>query len=99
MADRDEVANSPGDPGAGFIRTRQLETPEAAEKTFVDSGRFASLGPKFAAGIGKVAQVDLGRTISNTKEKFAIQGIFVKRRQAARMIYDHYKVSETDGAL
>ena len=72
LAVRDEVASASGDPDAGFAWIRQVELPEATEKSLLDSGKFASLDAKLAAGIAKVAQGDLGRTINNAKEKFAI---------------------------
>ena len=54
---------------------------------------------KLAAGIAKVAQGDLGRSINTAKERLALQGIFMKGRQALKMVYDHYKISETEGSL
>ena len=64
-----------------------------------NSGEFASLDAKLAAGIARVAQGDLGRAISTEKEKLAEKGIFMKGRRALRMIHDHYRISETEGAL
>ncbi len=61
----------------------------------MDSGNFASLDDKIAAGVSKVAH----GTIDNAKEKFAIQEIFTKGRRALKMIYDHREISETYGAL
>ncbi len=60
----------------------------------MDGGKFALPKAKLAAGTAKVAQGRLGRTINNAKEKFAVQGIRTKLRQALKMIYDRYKISE-----
>ena len=33
------------------------------------------------------------------KERFALKGVFMKGRQALKMVYDHYNISETEGSL
>ncbi len=61
----------------GFSRRRfrfgVAGLPEAVEKSFVDSGKFASLDAKLAVGVAKAAQEDLGRTIDSPQEKLAAQ--------------------------
>jgi hypothetical protein len=81
---RDEVASASGDPDAGFKWILQVELPDSTFDTLGDSADFGSLDAKLAAGLAKVAQGDLGRSISTAKERLALQGIFMKGRQALK---------------
>ena len=56
----------------------KLNCPTLRLKILADSGEFASLDAKLAAGIARVAQGDLGRATSTAKERFALKGVFVK---------------------
>jgi hypothetical protein len=75
LAVRDEIASASGDPDAGFAWIYQVESPDVKIEDLDNSGEFASLDAKLAAGIAKVAQGDLGRAISTEKEKLAQKGI------------------------
>ena len=99
LAVRDEIAGASGDPDSGFTWIYQVESPGIKIDDLANSGDFASLDAKLAAGIARVAQGDLGRAISTAKERLALKGIFMKGRQALKMIYDHYRISETEGSL
>jgi hypothetical protein len=99
LAVRDEIAGASGDPDASFKWIFQVELPHVTIGELADSGEFASLDAKLAAGIARVAQGDLGRAISTAEEQSALKGFFRKGRQALRMIYDHYRISETEGSL
>ena len=96
---RDEIAGASGDPDASFKWIAQVEKPGITIRDLANSGEFASLGAKLAAGVAKVALGDLGRSISTAKERMAMKGVFMKGRQALKLVYDHYKISETEGAL
>ena len=73
MAVRDEITGASGDPDASFKWIHQVEKPNIKIEDLAESGEFASLDAKLAAGIAKVAQGDLGRAI-NTEGENGIKG-------------------------
>ena len=82
LAVRDEIAGASGDPNASFKWIYQVEKPNVKIDDLADSGEFASLDAKLAAGIARAAQGDLGRSISTAKERIATKGVFNYERAA-----------------
>ncbi len=73
--------------------------PEFTDTDFMESGRFVSVDAKLAAGIAKVAQGGLGRTINSAKNELSLPGIFMKGRQALKTMYNRYRISMTEEAF
>lgn len=63
------------------------------------SGSFPTLDAKLAAALSKVTTDELGRQINFKKEQAALHGNFLKGRQILSLLYEHYRVCETDGAI
>ena len=73
----DEVAGASGDPDARFRWIYQSEWPNVKIDDLADSGEFASLDARLAAGIARVAQDYLGRAISAATERMTTKGTLV----------------------
>lgn len=57
-----------------------------------------TLDPRLAAALRKAMTGELSRQINLRKEQAARKQQYLKGRQILSMLYDHYRVSEEDGA-
>ena len=64
-----------------------------------DSGRFATLDSKVSASLGRNLNGDLGRKINLLEEKAALAGKMLKGRQTLWLIYESYRINDTEGAI
>lgn len=58
-----------------------------------------TLGAKLAAAVGKATIAELGRHIDLKKKQATIHGKFLKGRLIFSLLYEHDRVSETDGTI
>ncbi len=98
MAVRNEVAAASGDPHNAFKWIIEVDSGKSIDE-FDGSGAFPSLDAKLAAAITKIVSGNLSHKIHLAMETRAKTGRMLTGRQMLLMVYDHYKISEVEGAL
>jgi hypothetical protein len=81
VAVRDAVVSASGRPDEAYHWILEVEAPGATSAGLSDSGTFVTLDAKIAAAITKLSEGDLGRQLTNAKEKGMKEGRLVKGRQ------------------
>ena len=98
MALRKLVAGASTDPDEAFKWFCEVDSAKAPEE-LNQKGKFTILDAKLAAGLGKVLGGELGRQIEILEEQAALKSQMLSGRATAWHIFQHYKLSETEGAI
>jgi len=93
-----KVAGSSRCPQKAFAWISEVEKTNSIEGLQGDDSS-ETLDAKVAAGLSSILHCELERQITIIEEQMGQQGNMMNGRQIAWMIYQHYKVSETEGAL
>jgi hypothetical protein len=83
-----------------FTWIRELEDNTLTFEYFADSGPlFCSLDDKILAAVCALATGELGREITDESEKLAQQGIQIRGRQVAWIVYAHFRTKRAGNAM
>jgi hypothetical protein len=92
------VASASSNPDKIFVWISQVESAKSW-KELNNSGEFASLDAKLATALGNILTGELARQINVVEERLALQMKMIKGRQIAWMIFEHFRITETEGAI
>ena len=97
---RQEVAACSSDPDKALNWIMEVERIDASFDNLVKSGLFRTLDTKLASALAKVCSHGLiGQEINTKSEEAAKNNVLLRGRQILLMIYQHYQLGETQGAL
>ena len=92
------VASASRNPAQAFVWVSQVENAKGL-KDLHDSGTREPLDAKIATGLGTILVGDLSRQINVIEEGLAAQRKRLKGRQIAWVMYEHFRISDTEGAI
>ena len=96
---REAVASASKAPQLAFQWVRKVETPNMTVEKFIDSEGFPTLDSKLASALSRVTKGMLGRNITLEQEKQASHGRMMNGRQILLMVYQHFRITETEGHI
>jgi hypothetical protein len=98
VALREEVSAASGSPDEGFRWIHKVESV-ATRDVLADPSPFHTLDVKLTAALTKICKGDIGRQIMTAKETAIRAGQMLRGRQILHMVYEHFSLSEREGAL